>query len=256
MAKTKNEIFYCTECGTETSKWSGQCFNCKAWNTIVMAPKSSVKVKDNGMLKSYDKKPLTLDEISTTKEDRCSTGFAELDRVLGGGVVNASLCLVGGDPGIGKSTLLLQMCKNMSDNGIKVFYVSGEESLKQIKLRANRIGQFNDNMRLFCETDLSVIKNVILDEKPDIVIIDSIQTMYSDTVESSPGSISQVREATTSLMKFAKEECVTIFIVGHVTKEGTVAGPRMLEHMVDTVLYFEGDRNASYRERSITTSPS
>ena len=171
----------------------------------------------------------------------------ELDRVLGGGVVAGSLTLVGGDPGIGKSTLLLQVCRNFSDAGAKVLYISGEESLKQIKMRAERIGSFNDNLLLLCETNLSLIEDTIRSRKPQIVIIDSIQTMYSEDVSAAPGSVSQVRESTALFLQLAKGLGVSIFIVGHVTKEGTVAGPRVLEHMVDTVLYFEGDRYASYR---------
>lgn len=194
-----------------------------------------------------DKKPVALNDVVITTEDRISTGFNELDRVLGGGLVPASLVLVGGDPGIGKSTLLLQVCKNMSNNDVDVLYVSGEESLKQIKLRAQRVGKFSDKMQLFCETDLDIIENTIVTQMPSVVIIDSIQTMYRDSVESSAGSVSQVREATITFMRLAKEHGIAIFIVGHVTKEGTVAGPRVLEHMVDTVLYFEGDKNAAYR---------
>ena len=176
-----------------------------------------------------------------------TTGFGELDRVLGGGIVRGSLTLIGGDPGIGKSTILLQVCKNLSDQGRKVLYISGEESLKQIKIRADRIGQFNDNIRLFCETDLELIEQTLRDEKPDVAVIDSIQTIYNSDVSSAPGSVSQVRESTNILMQTAKTENISIFVVGHVTKEGVVAGPRVLEHMVDTVLYFEGDRHASYR---------
>ena len=171
----------------------------------------------------------------------------ELDRVLGGGIVPGSLILVGGDPGIGKSTLLLQVCQNLTREKRKVLYISGEESLRQIKLRAQRMGKFTDNLLLLCETNLELIKGVIEREKPEVVVIDSIQTMYSEEVGSAPGSVSQVREATNTLMQLAKGLNITIFIVGHVTKEGTVAGPRVLEHMVDTVLYFEGDRHASYR---------
>ena len=176
-----------------------------------------------------------------------STGIAELDRVLGGGVVEGSLVLVGGDPGIGKSTLLLQMCNNMASDNRRVLYISGEESLKQIKIRAERLGSSNESMLLLCETNLEIIENVLKEEKPDIVIIDSIQTMYREEISSAPGSVSQVRESTSVLMQLAKGLGISIFIVGHVTKEGVVAGPRVLEHMVDTVLYFEGDRHAAYR---------
>lgn len=185
--------------------------------------------------------------IAMQEEERVSTHIRELDRVLGGGIVPGSLILVGGDPGIGKSTLLLQVCKYLSDDGRKVLYISGEESLRQIKLRAVRIGEFTDHLLLFCETNLNDIEEIIMRQKPEAVVIDSIQTMYHDGVSAAPGSVSQVREATGILLRLAKSLGISIFIVGHVTKEGTVAGPRVLEHMVDTVLYFEGDRHASYR---------
>ena len=190
--------------------------------------------------------PVALSEISLDEEDRIHTGIKELDRVLGGGIVQGSMTLVGGDPGIGKSTLLLQVCRNLADR-VSVLYISGEESLKQIKLRAQRIGAFGDRLRLLCETNLDMIRQVIEKEKPTVVVIDSIQTMYNEEVSSAPGSVSQVRESTGVLLQIAKGLGVSIFIVGHVTKDGNVAGPRVLEHMVDTVLYFEGDRHASYR---------
>ena len=192
-------------------------------------------------------RPAVLNEISMEEESRIPTGIGELDRVLGGGIVNGSLTLVGGDPGIGKSTLLLQMCRNLSFAGKKLLYVSGEESLRQIKMRALRIGDFADSMELYCETNLTQIEAVIKERNPQTVIIDSIQTMYNEEVNATPGSVSQVRESTGVLLRLAKGLGISVFIVGHVTKEGTVAGPRVLEHMVDTVLYFEGDRHASYR---------
>ena len=188
----------------------------------------------------------SLDEVEIGEDTRIYTGLEELDRVLGGGIVPGSLILVGGDPGIGKSTLLLQVCRNLAEEK-EVLYVSGEESLTQIKLRANRMGKFSSNLKLLCETSLDIIKNVIEKKRPEIVIIDSIQTMYNEEVGTAPGSVSQVRESTNILMQLAKGLGISVFIVGHVTKEGTVAGPRVLEHMVDTVLYFEGDRHASYR---------
>ena len=191
--------------------------------------------------------PVILKDISLSEDERQTTQIGELDRVLGGGIVPGSLVLVGGDPGIGKSTLLLQVCRNLAEKQVSVLYISGEESLRQIKLRANRIGQFTDKMQLLCETNLEVIREVIERRKPDVVVIDSIQTMFHEDVSSAPGSVSQVRESTNILMQIAKGMGVSIFIVGHVTKEGNVAGPRVLEHMVDTVLYFEGDRHASYR---------
>ena len=200
-------------------------------------------------MKSSEKRqePVILKDISLSEDERQTTQIGELDRVLGGGIVPGSLVLVGGDPGIGKSTLLLQVCRNLAEKQVSVLYISGEESLRQIKLRANRIGQFTDKMQLLCETNLEVIREVIERSKPDVVVIDSIQTMFHEDVSSAPGSVSQVRDSTNILMQIAKGMGVSIFIVGHVTKEGNVAGPRVLEHMVDTVLYFEGDRHASYR---------
>ena len=243
MAK-KTTAFFCSECGYETAKWLGQCPGCREWNTFVEEP---VTKMGRAVRITNTKKSSLLKDISTKEEARMTTGFGELDRVLGGGIVRGSLTLIGGDPGIGKSTILLQVCKNLSDQGRKVLYISGEESLKQIKIRADRIGQFNDNIRLFCETDLELIEQTLRDEKPDVAVIDSIQTIYNSDVSSAPGSVSQVRESTNILMQTAKTENISIFVVGHVTKEGVVAGPRVLEHMVDTVLYFEGDRHASYR---------
>lgn len=245
MAKGTKTLFYCKECGNESSKWLGQCPVCHEWNTFVEAEvtKSSQKVEKALM----ERKPSHLSEIQMEEEKRISTHMEEMDRVLGGGIVRGSLVLVGGDPGIGKSTLLLQTCHRLCADDLSLLYISGEESLQQIRMRADRIGEFNDHLALLAETNLEIIDGVIRKEKPDIVIIDSIQTMYSDGVDSAPGSVSQVRESTAILMKLAKGLGVTVFVVGHVTKEGTVAGPRVLEHMVDTVLYFEGDRHASYR---------
>ncbi|MDE5907630.1 MAG: DNA repair protein RadA [Lachnospiraceae bacterium] len=248
MAKGKNTVvFFCQECGYESSKWMGQCPGCRQWNTFVeenVTVRTPGKSMSAGQAKS---KPAPLSEISLEEEDRISTRMPELDRVLGGGLVAGSLTLVGGDPGIGKSTLLLQVCRNLAEGEKEVLYVSGEESLKQIKIRANRIGDFNGYLKLLCETSLEMIEENIRRTRVDVVVIDSIQTMYRESVSSAPGSISQVREATSVLLKLAKGLNISIFIVGHVTKEGTVAGPRVLEHMVDTVLYFEGDRHASYR---------
>ena len=228
MAKIKKSIYFCQNCGHEESKWLGQCPMCKEWNTFV-EEKVSTPVAGVSRGSSVAKKKsqiVTLSSVSTTDEERKKTGIKELDRVLGGGIVQGSLVLVGGDPGIGKSTLLLQVCQKLAARQKKVLYISGEESLKQIKLRANRMGEFADSLFLLC---------------------DSIQTMYNEEVSSAPGSVSQVRESTNVLMQLAKGLNISTFIVGHVTKEGTVAGPRVLEHMVDTVLYFEGDRHASYR---------
>lgn len=248
MAKGKNAVvFFCQECGYESSKWMGQCPGCRQWNTFVeesVTLRTQGKSAPAGQVKN---RPAPLSEISLEEEDRISTGMPELDRVLGGGLVAGSLTLVGGDPGIGKSTLLLQVCRNLAEDGREVLYVSGEESLKQIKIRANRIGDFNGHLKLLCETSLETIEENIRRTGPNVVVIDSIQTMYRESVSSAPGSVSQVREATGVLLQLAKGLNISIFIVGHVTKEGTVAGPRVLEHMVDTVLYFEGDRHASYR---------
>ncbi len=239
-------VFYCSECGYESPKWMGQCPGCKAWNTFL---EETVDKKSRGSSSINEVKgaPKAITEVDAKEKDRMTTGSGELDRVLGGGIVEGSLILVGGDPGIGKSTLLLQVCKNISDRGNEVLYVSGEESDRQIKIRADRIGSFTDKMILLCETDLDAIKSCITERKPKVVIIDSIQTMYNESVTSAPGSVSQVRETTGVLLRLAKSLNICIFIVGHVTKEGTMAGPRVLEHMVDTVLYFEGDRYASYR---------
>lgn len=248
MAKGKNTtVFFCQECGYESSKWMGQCPGCRQWNTFVEEKIVSGSSKTVKAVVRERSKPAVLSEISLEEEDRITTRLEELDRVLGGGLVAGSLTLVGGDPGIGKSTLLLQVCRNLASDGREVLYVSGEESLKQIKLRANRIGEFSEHLKLLCETSLSVIEETIRHTKPGIVVVDSIQTMYQEEISSAPGSVSQVREATSVFLQLAKGLNISIFIVGHVTKEGTVAGPRVLEHMVDTVLYFEGDRHASYR---------
>lgn len=247
MAKGKKTVFFCQECGFESPKWMGQCPGCRQWNTFVeeIVSQTSAKIKSGGT-SSKRNTPVTLSQVELNEEERMLTGLKELDRVLGGGIVAGSMTLVGGDPGIGKSTLLLQVCRNLADK-INVLYISGEESLKQIKLRAKRIGVFSDKLRLLCETNLDIIRQIIENEKPEVVIIDSIQTMYNEEVGSAPGSVSQVRESTGVLMQIAKGLGVSVFIVGHVTKDGNVAGPRVLEHMVDTVLYFEGDRHASYR---------
>ena len=248
MAKGKTSVFFCQNCGYGSSKWMGQCPACKEWNTFAEEPVQVSSKSARTVSRSENTvKPQQLSQIRIDESARTSTGMKELDRVLGGGIVAGSLVLVGGDPGIGKSTLLLQVCQNLTSGQEKVLYVSGEESLQQIKLRANRMGDFSDSLLILCETNLENIREVIQRVQPSVVIIDSIQTMYNENVTSAPGSVSQVRESTGVLMQIAKGMGVTIFIVGHVTKEGVVAGPRVLEHMVDTVLYFEGDRHASYR---------
>ena len=248
MAKGKKSIFFCQNCGHEEAKWLGQCPACKEWNTFVEERIDSGITKGTTVAARavHEAKVVPLTEVTADDDTRSETGIKELDRVLGGGIVPGSLVLVGGDPGIGKSTLLLQVCQRMAQMK-KILYISGEESQAQIKLRANRMGNFTSGLLLLCETNLGIIRSVIEKERPELVIIDSIQTMYSEDVTSAPGSVSQVRESTTVFMQLAKGLCIPIFIVGHVTKEGTVAGPRVLEHMVDTVLYFEGDRHASYR---------
>jgi DNA repair protein RadA/Sms len=245
MAKAKTTVFFCQNCGYESSKWMGQCPACKEWNSFV--EERVTKTNKEVRARVRECVALPINEVQSEEHNRKTTGIAELDRVLGGGLVTGSLLLVGGDPGIGKSTLLLQVCKKLSAMGTKVLYISGEESMQQIKMRADRIGTFGASLSLLCETSLTLIEEAIEHEKPEVVIIDSIQTMYGEEVNSAPGSVSQVREATNTFMQIAKGKNVTIFLVGHVTKEGVVAGPRVLEHMVDTVLYFEGDRHASYR---------
>ncbi|MBE5830214.1 MAG: DNA repair protein RadA [Butyrivibrio sp.] len=255
MATKIKTVYFCQNCGYESSKWMGQCPGCREWNTFVEEtvkpqPKSSSKSLGSGSKGSLSgdySKPLSLSEIILNEEERADTHIGELNRVLGGGLVKGSLILVGGDPGIGKSTLLLQVAGNLSADNKDILYVSGEESLRQIKLRAERIGKFSESLKFMCETNLSNIEEAIVRSKPEIIIIDSIQTMYNETVASAPGSVSQVRESTGVLLRIAKSMNISVFIVGHVTKEGQVAGPRVLEHMVDTVLYFEGDRHASYR---------
>ncbi len=248
MAKAKASVFFCQSCGYESTKWMGQCPGCKEWNTFVEELVDKKSLSSSGKVeRARHAKPQPLSAIEMEEEARITTGMKELDRVLGGGIVTGSLMLVGGDPGIGKSTLLLQVCKNLAQRNVSVLYVSGEESLRQIKMRAERIGQFSDSLELLSETNLGVIREAIESRKPQVVIIDSIQTMYNEEVGSAPGSVTQVREATSVLMQIAKGMGISIFVVGHVTREGTVAGPRTLEHMVDTVLYFEGENHDSYR---------
>ncbi|MGE4283758.1 MAG: DNA repair protein RadA [Clostridia bacterium] len=242
MAKQKT-VFICQDCGYESPKWLGKCPSCGEWNTLVEEMQQAL-VKPTNMV--FKTKPVHLDEVEITEEERLSTDLKELDRVLGGGVVRGSLVLVGGDPGIGKSTLLLQICENVGKKA-KILYASGEESVKQIKIRADRLKISTSNLLLMAETNIDAILQSISDLKPDVVIVDSIQTVFKSELTSAPGSVSQVRETTIHLMRMAKETNTAIFIVGHVTKEGTLAGPRVLEHMVDCVLYFEGERHQSYR---------
>lgn len=245
MVKTKT-TFICQECGYESPKWMGKCPGCGNWNTLVEEITQKNKYEaPMGMSKVI--KPAAIDDIEIVDEERYSTSIEEFNRVLGGGVVKGSLVLVGGDPGIGKSTLLLQVSNNIADTGKKVFYISGEESSKQIKLRAKRLGVESQNLFVISETNLSDIEALLMEFKPDVAVIDSIQTVFKPELQSAPGSVSQVREATSTLMRISKTFNISVFIVGHVTKEGSIAGPRVLEHIVDTVLYFEGERYHTYR---------
>lgn len=245
MSKVKNK-FVCNNCGYESVKFWGKCPNCNEWGTfeeqiVTEAPqiKSAATINKNVEI-------LPISQVDENSGERILTGLKEFDRVLGGGVVIGSLVLVGGDPGIGKSTLLLQVCEKFAENR-EVYYVSGEESKGQIKIRANRLGVSSSNIKLISETDMDTIVHISLTNHPDILIIDSIQTMSCQNVSSAPGSASQIKESTAALMRLAKENGITVFVIGHVTKDGALAGPKMLEHMVDTVLYFEGDKNLSYR---------
>lgn len=245
MAKVKTK-FICQECGYESAKWMGKCPSCNNWNTLVEEIISSNNTTI-GNQKSVTSKPELLSKVKIEDEPRINTNIKELNRVLGGGIVPGSLILVGGDPGIGKSTLMLQTSQSISNNNVKVLYVSGEESLKQTKRRADRLGANFNQLYVVAENQLDLIENHIESMNPDVVIIDSIQTMYHSQIASAPGSVSQVRECTSYLMRTAKSKGIAIFIVGHVTKQGEIAGPRLLEHMVDTVLYFEGERHHIYR---------
>lgn len=237
-------VFFCNECGYESAKWLGKCPACNAWNTFVEEKVTKQGNNKNTITKMVD--PVSLRSIEQIKISRVSSGFDELDRVLGGGFVNGSLTLLGGEPGIGKSTLILQICDKYKTDG-KVLYVSGEESAEQIKIRADRLGINKENIMFLGETDINHIETSIENIEPKLVIIDSIQTMYSDEITSAPGSVSQVREITARIMKMCKMKGITTVIIGHVTKDGTIAGPRVLEHMVDAVLYIEGERYFSYR---------
>jgi len=244
MAKNKT-IFVCSGCGYESPKWMGKCPACNEWNSFYEEKAISSSSSKSGKNKEMSK-PIELNKIEGKSESKISTGFNELDRVLGGGLVNGSLILLGGEPGIGKSTLILQICNKIKTDG-KVLYVSGEESGEQIKLRADRLGVKNDNLLFLSETNIENIEENILAINPKLVIIDSIQTMYSEEITSAAGSVSQVREITAKVMRTCKENGVTTILIGHVTKDGNIAGPRVLEHMVDTVLYLEGERYFSYR---------
>ncbi len=248
MAKSKT-VYICSECGFESAKWYGKCPGCGEWNTmneeIKVLSKESKNINNKSSLSTVDL-PTSITEINTDDEQRYHTGMKELDRVLGGGIVKGSVILLGGDPGIGKSTILLQVCEYMSNN-LKILYVSGEESKRQLKLRATRLNINSESIFIFTQTDIETILETVRTQKPDIVIIDSIQTMSFSELSSSPGSITQVRECTNALMRIAKSLDIPVIIVGHVNKDGAIAGPKVLEHIVDAVLYFEGDRRISYR---------
>lgn len=245
MAKLK-QVYICQQCGYQTSKWIGRCPSCNEWGSLV---EEVINVENAKRSKNIinSNTPIKLNDIAMHEEERTATKIEELDRVLGGGIVKGSLILVGGDPGIGKSTLLLQISETIGNQSKNVLYVSGEESVAQIKMRAQRLNVVTPKLSLLAETNIDSIKHIITESKPDLVIIDSIQTTYLEEVTSAPGSVSQVRECTHLLMNLAKSHGISIIIVGHVTKEGALAGPRVLEHMVDTVLYFEGERHASFR---------
>lgn len=249
MAKLK-QVYICQECGYESGKWMGKCPSCNEWGSLVeevVEAKKSTLTMPSSRGGVSNNSPIKLRDVKVENETRTTTGMKELDRVLGGGIVKGSLILVGGDPGIGKSTLLLQICEEIGNQNRQVLYISGEESVAQIKMRGERLNVHTDNLNLLAETNMSFIEAHIKNTKPDLVILDSIQTVYCDDITSAPGSVSQVREATHKLMNLGKGYGITIMIVGHVTKEGALAGPRVLEHMVDTVLYFEGERHASFR---------
>lgn len=248
MAKIKTK-YVCQECGYENSKWLGKCPECSKWNTFVeeIEEKRSKSNKEVFVIDKSSSRPLNINSIETIKEQRFSTCINELDRVLGGGVVKGSLVLVGGDPGIGKSTLLIQVASNVANSGKKVLYISGEESASQIKMRAQRLGIQSDNLYIFAENNLSIIEAHLESVNPDLIIVDSIQTVFSPEITSAPGTVSQIKEGTSRFMKISKKMGISTFVVGHVTKEGSLAGPKVLEHMVDTVLYFEGERFNTYR---------
>lgn len=246
MAKVKTK-FVCQECGYETPKWMGKCPSCNNWNTLVEEVTMKPSTKHTGIGQATSTKPERITKVESKEEARITTEMPELNRVLGGGIVAGSLVLIGGDPGIGKSTLLLQVSDQLAKNDIRVLYISGEESTRQTKLRADRLNIKSDNLYVLSETNLQYISNQIDQLDPNFIVIDSIQTIFKEEVTSAPGSVSQVRECTSELMRIAKTKHLPIFIVGHVTKEGAIAGPRLLEHMVDAVLYFEGERHHTFR---------
>ncbi len=245
MAKTKT-VYMCNECGAEFPRWSGRCSACNSWNTLVEM-KVGKSTRNTNHMAGHKSKPTVLNQLQSGNEIRFSSGIKELNRVLGGGIVPGEMILIGGDPGIGKSTLLLQMAIALSQNGLKVLYTTGEESLQQVKMRAERLNGSNEEIILLAETDVNILLSHVKQLKPQIVIVDSIQTIVSDELGSAPGTVSQVRECTGQMVRFGKTNDTAFFIVGHVTKDGSIAGPRVLEHMVDCVLYFEGDSQNAFR---------
>lgn len=248
MAGKIKLVYQCTQCGFESPKWAGKCPGCGEWNTMLEAAKEPVSSQRTAVVRSLGNvsRPMPISDISTTDEHRYTTGLSELDRVLGGGIVKGSLVLIGGDPGIGKSTMLLQICEYLGQ-GLRIMYVSGEESARQIKLRATRLGVQSPNLMVLTETDVQYVVEQIRSERPDLVMVDSIQTMNHTELTSSPGSVTQVRECTNTMMRCAKTLDIPVIIVGHVNKDGAIAGPKVLEHIVDAVLLFEGDRQMTYR---------
>lgn len=246
MAKKKTK-FVCQECGYESVKWMGKCPGCHQWNTLLEEREFTKGISMSRSAFRRKEKATSITNVTKRDEARADTGIAELNRVLGGGLVSGSLILVGGDPGIGKSTLLLQATYQLACRGYEILYISGEESTEQIRMRAERLGALHDNLLVASETDLMAIEELMNQNKPYLMVIDSIQTIFHPEITAAPGSVSQVRESTGQLMRWAKEQGIAIMIVGHVTKAGSIAGPRMLEHMVDSVLYFEGERHNSYR---------
>lgn len=246
MAKIKTK-YVCQSCGYETAKWLGKCPECTKWNTFVEEIDQKSTKKEVFIIDKSSSKPVSINSIESKEEERFTTDINELDRVLGGGIVKGSLVLVGGDPGIGKSTLLIQVSSNVANLGKTVLYITGEESESQIKMRAKRLGINSENLYIFAENNLSIIESYLESVNPELIILDSIQTVFSPEISSAPGTVSQIKEGTSKFMKISKKMGISTFIVGHVTKEGSLAGPKLLEHMVDTVLYFEGERYNTYR---------
>lgn len=247
MNKKIKTAYVCNNCGQDYSKWHGKCDSCGMWDTITEIKVSASNKSWTGQIQAGNSSPVLLSDCSQKETPRITTSFNEIDRVLGGGLVRGAFILLGGDPGIGKSTLLLQLAARVADNGIKVLYITGEESAEQVSMRAERLSVADSDIKILTETSVEQIMNVLTNEKPAIVIVDSIQTVFTEEIESAPGSVSQIRESCAALLRFGKSNGTVFFLIGHVTKDGGIAGPRVLEHMVDTVLYFEGDSSNQYR---------